>query len=571
MNASDPSPKTPLWIFLAADVALLAAAAVIAARSAQPMPQSTVFAVVACVIAGAIVGLVPLVMRAEAAKNEALDERQRALEALAATVATSAEQIGIAVAGLHGIAELAQKNLRQADQLPHKLQEKIAEFQAQLAQVADADKEELERELLALRTSESERLDAVSLRIAKSAAEWAKLEAAAAQHLAAAPEALAKLSAGAAGAVTQAQTVAAEALAQAGTAAAGAVAAAAAQAARDLAAAHAAALAGIEAKLSAGAAAAAERLAPELAAKVTAAVTTLDERIARLDAAANRIAAAAPVVTVAEAAEPPPPEPVAADPVAVESAPAVAAGSPIAPPKRPRKSRREDASAEMPAVVPPEPAAPDAAPPAAAASDSVPPAASEEPPPVPVAAISEIAPVAPQTAEPFAPPPPESAPPAAPVAAPLPDAPEAAPAAEPPKPARKRSARPLEPEAAPEPAAGEPAPAEPSLALDLDDSPAPASAETGERTLSSDGATRLVVTAYIGIGNRLFLRGEGPGLTWEKGVPLQFVSIGKWRWETNDATGPVRFKLYKNDDVECAALGEQALDPGHQQEVTASF
>ena len=85
------------------------------------------------------------------------------------------------------------------------------------------------------------------------------------------------------------------------------------------------------------------------------------------------------------------------------------------------------------------------------------------------------------------------------------------------------------------------------------------------------GATRLIATAYIGIGNRLFIRGEGPGLSWEKGVPLQFVSIGKWRWETPDATGPVSFKLYKNDSIECTALGKQNLDSGHQQELTASF
>ncbi len=92
-----------------------------------------------------------------------------------------------------------------------------------------------------------------------------------------------------------------------------------------------------------------------------------------------------------------------------------------------------------------------------------------------------------------------------------------------------------------------------------------------ENVISSDGATRLLVTAYIGIGNRLFIRGEGPGLSWDKGVPLQFVSIGKWRWETADATAPVKFKLYKNDEFECTALGSQSLNPEHQQEVTATF
>jgi len=54
-------------------------------------------------------------------------------------------------------------------------------------------------------------------------------------------------------------------------------------------------------------------------------------------------------------------------------------------------------------------------------------------------------------------------------------------------------------------------------------------------------------------------------------VPLQFVSIGKWRWETHDTSVPVKFKLYKNDDAECTALGTQLLDAGHQQEVTAAF
>ena len=50
-----------------------------------------------------------------------------------------------------------------------------------------------------------------------------------------------------------------------------------------------------------------------------------------------------------------------------------------------------------------------------------------------------------------------------------------------------------------------------------------------------------------------------------------FVSIGKWRWETSEALAPVRFKLYKNDEIECTALGERSVDPGAQQNLTASF
>jgi hypothetical protein len=147
--------------------------------------------------------------------------------------------------------------------------------------------------------------------------------------------------------------------------------------------------------------------------------------------------------------------------------------------------------------------------------------------------------------------------------------PEAAPAPAP----RKRSPRkPATPPAAAAPAPDlvleSPAPPDPELSLSA---APPDDAAPAEPAVSADGATRLVVTAYIGIGNRLFIRGDGPGLSWEKGVPLTFVSIGKWRWETNDASKPVKFKLYKNDEAECTALGERSVDPGAQQDLTAAF
>ena len=88
---------------------------------------------------------------------------------------------------------------------------------------------------------------------------------------------------------------------------------------------------------------------------------------------------------------------------------------------------------------------------------------------------------------------------------------------------------------------------------------------------TTDGFTRLIATAYIGIGQKLYLRGDGPGLSWEKGVPLQFVSIGKWLWETPAATTPFTTKLFKNDQVECTTLGLITLEPGRQHEVNAGF
>ena len=109
MTSSDPTPKLPLWIFFVANAALLGAAVFIAREAARPLSNAAIISIVACVLAGALVVLVPLVMYFERQKNEMLDDRQRALEALARTITSSAEQISIATGGLHGIAELAQK------------------------------------------------------------------------------------------------------------------------------------------------------------------------------------------------------------------------------------------------------------------------------------------------------------------------------------------------------------------------------------------------------------------------------------------------------------------------------
>jgi hypothetical protein len=250
-----------------------------------------------------------------------------------------------------------------------------------------------------------------------------------------------------------------------------------------------------------------------------------------------------------------------------------------APPKRPRKARREDGPptvvsnnselSSAPAAVEKEEAS--------IQSSPVSPTAAE-PVPIPVDTIPEIQPVAPDSAGPFSSEPAEVSTPSndsnsAPTmvvntpangATPVIDSTVSLPQAE--HAPRKRAPRKTIAEAT----------ADVPFQLASDELPpadeaSVADAEMAETVISSDGATRLIATSYIGIGNRLFIRGEGPGLSWEKGIPLQFVSIGKWRWETTDAASSISFKLYKNDQVECPGLGTLVLQPGHQQEVTAKF
>ena len=650
MNPSDPTSKNlPLWIFFLVDAVLTAAAIYIAHHAPKPLSTQAIFTVTALVLVGALIALVPLVARYEREKNETLDDRQRALEALARTLTTAAEQISIATAGLNDIADLTQKNLKKAEQLPAQLQEKIAELTSRLAASEAETIDSLEKELTSLRALESERLATTAEKINQTADQLGQLASSTHQNLATARESLAQLG-----------SASTQHLAELNTATTAAINRAQAAAAESITTAHTRAAAAIDEKLAGSLGAIDSKLAQlttQLGTQLDAAATLLDTKLAALAASAAQLAIIA--------ATPPPAAPLPAPTVRepeVEPAPTSAdshlstAATPE-PTRRARKSRREEAPpAEEVVPAEPAPTAPDPAPiPPAEAT----PAAVVEPTPEPLAPI-ELAPAealpvdlaaadpiffsSPLASEPTAQAPVDS-PAEAAIAEPTPAAPDSAPAeivSDLVKATRKRSpkktaindpesgpaegaelapavetlpasleiapennshpaetpvieepdieslaapvaddvAPPPEPAAAEAPVATEPPPVDEFVQFSPDELPAaPVAApefklHSPDATVSSmtaDGASRLLATAYIGIGNRLFIRGEGPGLTWEKGVPLQFVSIGKWRWETTETTATVTFKLYKNDTVECTALGEQAIAPGHLTEVTASF
>jgi hypothetical protein len=462
------TPKLSKWPFLLGDALLLGTAWLIADQARNPFSGQPLIWIVVCVVAAAVLGAVPFLADYARKQDEALDERQRGLEAISRTVAASAEQISIAANGLHELTELAQRNLKAAGQLGPGLEEKVAALKAELTATRDDERAALRKEIAALKAADLARVEAAVQQLARTAADVARAESDLKKQLSAAQELCST--------------------------------------AGDLA-------------------------------------VTLNGATEALQAARSAVLAAAPDAT----------EAVAAPKRVRKSAPAAETGEIPAP-----------VTTEPPAADPVTPVPPETAAPAAAAGAAAPAITAPEPIPAPVAETPatpaaepalESNPAAPVEATP---PPRKRAPRkprSEPATAPALEIPLAAAPAEPtPPPAAEI---PEEPPAAP---ADEAAPA---------DSDEPAKAI--EQSRSSDGATRLLVTAYIGIGNRLFIRGEGPGLSWEKGVPLQFVSIGKWRWESSEPTSPVKYKLYKNDAVECTALGEQQIDPGQQQEVAAAF
>lgn len=59
--------------------------------------------------------------------------------------------------------------------------------------------------------------------------------------------------------------------------------------------------------------------------------------------------------------------------------------------------------------------------------------------------------------------------------------------------------------------------------------------------------TGITAKIDIGFGNALYLRGEGPGLSWGKGVLMTCAGSDVWNHVIPEASRPVMFKLLVND------------------------
>jgi hypothetical protein len=81
--------------------------------------------------------------------------------------------------------------------------------------------------------------------------------------------------------------------------------------------------------------------------------------------------------------------------------------------------------------------------------------------------------------------------------------------------------------------------------------------------------TTIEVKLDVGFGNALFLRGQGSGLTWDRGVPLACVDGSTWRW-SQKADAPITFKVLLNDQI-WSAGSDLVATPGQKVEVSPSF
>ena len=73
--------------------------------------------------------------------------------------------------------------------------------------------------------------------------------------------------------------------------------------------------------------------------------------------------------------------------------------------------------------------------------------------------------------------------------------------------------------------------------------------KTGQASTKKPGlpSTRIVAHKDVGWGNALYIRGEGDGLSWEKGILMKSKSSTQWHWSSRSAKGALSFKLLVND------------------------
>ena len=82
--------------------------------------------------------------------------------------------------------------------------------------------------------------------------------------------------------------------------------------------------------------------------------------------------------------------------------------------------------------------------------------------------------------------------------------------------------------------------------------------------------TEIAARINVGWGNKLFIRGQGDGLSWDEGTPLVCAGDSTWVWSTRQAKASIVFKLLLNDQI-WAAGPDGVVEPGNRLEVVPAF
>jgi hypothetical protein len=74
---------------------------------------------------------------------------------------------------------------------------------------------------------------------------------------------------------------------------------------------------------------------------------------------------------------------------------------------------------------------------------------------------------------------------------------------------------------------------------------------SAKRTTPTPSATVITAVVDVGFGNTLYLRGEGPGLSWNRGIVMTCLAEDQWEVRLPESADPVVFKFLINDVTWC--------------------
>ncbi len=100
--------------------------------------------------------------------------------------------------------------------------------------------------------------------------------------------------------------------------------------------------------------------------------------------------------------------------------------------------------------------------------------------------------------------------------------------------------------------------------------PKPARKAPLKKPAASATSTKITANIDVGFGNTLYLRGEGPGLNWDRGLAMDCVADDEWTITLSDATVPIVFKFVLNDTI--WSLGNDfTVEPGGSVAIAPTF
>ncbi len=83
-------------------------------------------------------------------------------------------------------------------------------------------------------------------------------------------------------------------------------------------------------------------------------------------------------------------------------------------------------------------------------------------------------------------------------------------------------------------------------------------------------ATFISARVDVGFGNHLYVRGEGPGLSWDHGVAMDCTAADCWAATLKGASAPVVFKVLINDET-WSTGNDYVVEPGQSVTITPRF